>query len=252
MLESKVIPFVGKRWIFNSEEQMTEQYVHGQRKALWDAFCRRQQITGSSTYLFDTDHESFVRVRQVGKTSSRSILSRSESMEAMIISQTNILLEDIAQQSYQFDGLIYMMFMRQNDDVIPLYIGKTESKGRSNPVSANIKDVARVKDKFARWGDNYQYHIGDLSASVLPGHDARYATLKYQHWAECLFVSCPAERPQLKQDIWFWCKAWNKNDVGIWPEFGATRLSFLEYLLIGVASSIFPDTLLNREGHNRS
>lgn len=46
-----------------------------------------------------------------------------------------------------------MMFTRQNDDVMPLYIGKAESKGRSNPVSANIKDIARVKDKFARWGE---------------------------------------------------------------------------------------------------
>ncbi|WP_368542316.1 hypothetical protein [Enterobacter soli] len=231
---------------------MTEQHVIGQRKALWDAFCHRQQIIENSTHLFDTDQESFVRVRQVGKVLSRNILSRSESMEARVISQTNILLEDIASQCDRFDGLIYMMFLRQHDDVVPLYIGKAESKGRSNPISANIKDVARVKDKFARWGDNYQYHIGDLSASVLPGHDARYVTMKYQNWAERLFVSYPAVRPQLKQDIWFWCKAWNKNDAGIWPEFGATRLSFLEYLLIGVASSLFPDTLLNREGHNRS
>ncbi|ENF7816495.1 hypothetical protein ABR157_002263 [Enterobacter soli] len=231
---------------------MTEPQVTGRRKALWDAFCNNQKITENSTPLFDTDHESIVRVRQVGKTVSRSILSRSESMEARVIAETNILLKDIERNSEQYDGLIYMMFTRQNDDVIPLYIGKAESKGRSNPVSANIKDVARVKDKFARWGDNYQYHIGDLSASVLPGHDARYVTLKYQHWAESLFVSYPAERPQLKQDIWFWCKAWNKNNTGIWPEFGPIRLTFLEYLLIGVASSLFPETLLNREGHSRS
>lgn len=231
---------------------MTEQHIIGQRKTLWNDFCHRQQIIDKSTHLFDTDDESFVRVRQVGKTSSRNILSRSESMEAQVISQTNILMEDIAHGNDQFDGLIYMMFIRQFNTVIPLYIGKTESKGRSNPVSANIKDVDRVKDKFARWGDNYQYHIGDLSAAALPGHNARYATLKYQYWAERLFVSSPTDRPQLKQDIWFWCKAWNKNDAGIWPEFGATRLTFLEYLLIGVASSLFPEHLLNREGHNRS
>lgn len=231
---------------------MTEQHALGQRKALWDSFCHSQQIIDNSTHLFDVDDEFMVRTRQVGKTSFRSILSRSESMESMVISQTNILMDDILEKRDQYDGLIYMMFTSQNGEVIPLYIGKAESKGRSNPISANIKNVARVKDKFARWGDNYQYHIGDLSAIVLPGHDARYVTLKYQHWAKSLFVSYPAERPQLRQDIWFWCKAWNKNDVGIWPEFGPTRLTFLEYLLIGVASSLFPEVLLNREGHSRS
>jgi len=30
-----------------------------------------------------------------------------------------------------------------------------------------------------------------------------------------------------------------------------TRLTFLEYLLIGVASSVFGDRLLNAEGRNR-
>lgn len=231
---------------------MLKQYVTGQRKALWDAFCRRQEIIKNSTPLFDVDHESIVRTRKVGKTSVRNILSRSELMESMVVSQTNILLDDISHKRDRFDGLIYMMFTREDNDVIPLYIGKAESKGRSNPISANIKDVARVKDKFARWGDNYQYHIGDLSASVLLGHETKYVTQKYQQWAASLFVTYPVERPQLKKDIWFWCKAWNRNDVGIWPEFGPTRLTFLEYLLIGVASSLFPQALLNREGHSRS
>jgi len=43
-----------------------------------------------------------------------------------------------------------------------------------------------------------------------------------------------------------------RADAGIWTEFGPTRLSFLEYLLIGIGSSIFPRELLNREGHNRA
>ena len=231
---------------------MVTQHSIGQRKALWDAFCQRQQIIANTTPLFDVDNESMVRIKQVGKKATRRLLVRSESMESLVISQTNILLDDIARESNQFDGLIYMMFIRDHEDVIPLYIGKTESKGRINAISANIKDVERVKDKFARWGDNYKYHIGDLSACVLPGHDTKYVTQKYLHWAKNVFVDFPTEKPQLKQDIWFWCKAWNKNDIGVWPEFGATRLNFLEYLLIGLASSLFPNTLLNREGHSRS
>jgi hypothetical protein len=37
-------------------------------------------------------------------------------------------------------------------------------------------------------------------------------------------------------------------DIGVWQEFGPTRLSFLEYLLIGLASALFPSEILNREG----
>ena len=231
---------------------MSAKQVVNQRKALWDDFCHNQHIIENSAPLFDIDPQFMVRIRKSGRTNVRNILARSESMEANVIAQTAILTDDILHQREQYDGLIYMMFTCHQDEVLPLYIGKTESKGRTNLISANIKDVARVKDKFARWGDNYQYHIGDLSAIVLPGHDARHMTIKYQRWAESLFVAYPAEKPQLKQEIRFWCKAWNRNDTGIWPEFGPTRLTFLEYLLIGVASSLFPETLLNREGHSRS
>ena len=44
------------------------------------------------------------------------------------------------------------------------------------------------------------------------------------------------------------CKAWKANDISIWEEFGHTNLTFLEYLLIGIGSSLFPNDLLNKEG----
>jgi len=70
--------------------------------------------------------------------------------------------------------------------------------------------------------------------------------------AKALFLSHPSYQPQLRTPVFFWCKAWSKNDVGIWKEFGPTKLTFLEYLLIGVTSSLFPNDLLNAEGVNRS
>jgi hypothetical protein len=107
------------------------------------------------------------------------------------------------------------------------------------------------KGKFARWGDNYQYHIGDLSAVSVHGHVDKYRTYKYQDWAAALFKDFPSDNPMLKRPVYFWCKAWKGEDVGIWQDFGQTRLTFLEYLLIGVASSAFPSLLLNREGQSR-
>jgi hypothetical protein len=43
-----------------------------------------------------------------------------------------------------------------------------------------------------------------------------------------------------------------KNGAGLTPEFGACSLSFIEYLLIGVASLLFPNDLLNDKGVNRA
>ena len=57
----------------------------------------------------------------------------------------------------------------------------------------------------------------------------------------------PGGRASLSEPVYFWAKAWDKSWIGVWPELGPTRLAFLEYLLIGVASLVAPG-LLNREG----
>jgi hypothetical protein len=100
-------------------------------------------------------------------------------------------------------------------------------------------------------GDNYKYHIGDLSAAVLLGHDPKEIKYKYIDWAGSLFEKHATDAPVLKRKVFFWTKAWSSKNLGPWIEFGPTRLTFLEYLLIGVASSAFGDVLLNREGRNR-
>ena len=42
-----------------------------------------------------------------------------------------------------------------------------------------------------------------------------------------------------------------KRDKTIFLPPAGTRLTFLEYLMICVASSVFPEVLLNSEGQNR-
>ena len=145
------------------------------------------------------------------------------------------------------------MFLKNSEAILPLYIGKTETIGIGDRnLSANIKNLEHDKSKFARWGDNYAYHVGDLSAVVLLGHPPAKVTKKYISWVGSLFENYPSPNPKLKQTLYFWTTAWKKSTVGMWEEFGATRLTFQEYLMSGVASSAFPEALLNREGHNRS
>lgn len=223
-----------------------------QHKALWDRFCARYGVLESWVPLFDTAADGTVLTKQIGRTAPRRVLKRSQAMENLVRQECAKLIADWKSRINAYDGLLYIMGVQTGKDVTPLYIGKAETIGKTGGnLSANIKGVERDTSKFARWGDNYAYHIGDLSAVVLPGHAGKHSQKKYRKWAKALFVDTPASALRLKQQVFFWTKAWSASDIGVWEEFGPTRLTFLEYLLIGVASVAFGDMLLNVEGKNR-
>lgn len=219
---------------------------------IWDDFCARMKIYESAVPLFQHSETLMVQTKTIGVKVKRSILCRSVQMEQMIHSETDKLVDDWKSERDGYDGLIYIMLLKEHSKVLPLYIGKAETIGKGDRnLSANIKNLHRDFSKFARWGDNYAYHIGDLSAATLPGHAPNKINKKYFDWAKSIFVEFPTSAPQLKRKVYFWASAWEKNTVGLWVDFGPTRLTFLEYLMIGVASSVFPELLLNREGQNR-
>jgi hypothetical protein len=218
-------------------------------RQIWKQFCDLQNVQGTWVPLFATTPDGTVNTREIGRTNIRPILCRSDDMEELGRCECAILIDDWTTLEAKYDGLIYMMAYEESGEVIPLYIGKTETLGKSGGnLSANIKGVDKDTSKFARWGDNYAYHIGDLSAAVLHGHDPKHITRKYSEWGSTLFQDFPSESPLLRRPIFFWAKAWSGSDIGIWEDFGPTRLTFLEYLLVGVSSSAFGGTLLNHEG----
>ena len=203
----------------------------------------------SAVPLFD-ESDGRVKVRPVGR-SQRPTLYRSPAMEALVRSEVDAIIEDHREHG-NLDGLIYMMGTKRPDHFLPLYIGKAETLGRGDKnFSANLANLDRDTSKFARWGDGYAYHIGDLSACALLGHPPDKQTDKYRDWARALFLHVPTDRPVLSEQVWFWAKAWDQRWSGIWKELGPTRLAFLEYTLIGVASMI-STSLLNREGRQRT
>ena len=223
-----------------------------QHNKIWDKFCERIEVYKTGVPLFQHSGDLIVGTKVIGTKLQRTVLCRSTQMEQLVRSETEKLFDDWERSGGKFDGLIYMMFLKKSGKVLPLYIGKAETIGKGNGnLSANIKNLNRDQSKFARWGDNYAYHIGDLSAVVIPGHKEDKASKKYLSWAQSLFEDFPSPSPKLKEKVFFWAKAWERTSVGVWEDFGPTRLTFLEYLMIGVASSVFPDLLLNKEGHNR-
>jgi hypothetical protein len=223
-----------------------------QAATIWRKFCNRFTINEKCVSLFDADDAGVVRQHMIGKPqTARPVLHRSLEMEAMILSEVDKLVDDWRSGSHRYDGLIYCIGWKQSRQFVPLYIGKAESLGKGDGnLSANLKSLKTDKSKFARWGDNYAYHFGDLSACALQGHAESRKTEKYKAWASTMFADIPTSSPTLKQPVYFWAMAWNNSHVGIWEELGPTSLAFLEYLLIGVAGRVSPD-LLNREGIGR-
>ncbi|WP_175609706.1 hypothetical protein [Haladaptatus litoreus] len=145
------------------------------------------------------------------------------------------------------EGLLYMMYQLDAPakdvdagDVIPRYIGKAEAYGKQRKLSSNFVEIAKNRNatrSFARWGDGNYWHIGELSMA-LSGEDERKA-----HWAEALFE--PGTRT-LNEQTYLWVHAWGEDNDD--PYGVPATLAEVEQLLIGLAYSTYPETLLNKSG----
>ena len=138
--------------------------------SLWDRFCAEHRIAERGVPLFAATSDGSVEVFPYGRD-GRPMLRRSVAMEAMVVETVDAVL---GANPSDAEGLIYMMHrLDERGRVVPLYVGKAGRHGRSGAaVSANIASIRANTSRFARWGYNYAYHMGDLSAAALPGHSA--------------------------------------------------------------------------------
>lgn len=216
---------------------------------LWNQFVANNRVLEEAVSLFETT-DNCVATFAYG-SNGRTMLKRSSQMENLMRGLGQRLVDEFKSGELQSDGILYMMLSCQGDGLVPRYIGKAELLGKGDRnLSANISDLVKGTSKFGRWGYNYAYHIGDLSACCFSDHDPKSKTLKYERWRNALF-EIEGEKVRLKSDTLFWAGIWSNHRTSIWHEYSPTRLAFEEYLLIGVASDLFPDYLLNSEGRNR-
>lgn len=230
-------------------------------RALWKKICGDLQVQDRVPLFATEGDELTVRTNMIGDPPRRPVLQRSDEMESKVIGIAKQLVDDYKnhkdnpQVERKFDGMLYMMGWNEDDGTfLPLYVGRTETLGNKGDgrLSANLHgvDTGGNKRNFARWGDNHAYHIGDLSACVLPGHDEKKKHPKYRLWARTLFEaeSLQTWQPRLKRPTFFWAKAWEPTKTSLWEELGPTTLAVSEYLVIGVAGKVSPDYFLNRDG----
>jgi hypothetical protein len=212
------------------------------KEDIWQGWASRYVNTANPTPLFETDSNLSVQFKHYGQN-DRRILKRSEEMEARVRSEGRKVINDWETTDDTYEGLIYLMYWLEDGDVTPLYVGKAGKYGRDGEgLSANLRGLrGSSTGKFARWGDGHYYHIGNLSAIVFD-HDKNQKQ-KYEKWADQLFK----ERRQLRQQTYFWARAWRYDDVGPFHEVDAT-LEELERELIELTSDLYPEQLLNDEG----
>jgi hypothetical protein len=216
---------------------------------LWYSFIASNRIDEESVPLFASNGD-MAATMPYGHD-GRLVLRRSMEMDSLMRQLGKQLIEEFRNGEVTHDGILYLMFRREPRGVVPLYFGKAEIYGKGDAnLSANISDLASGDGKFGRWGYNYAYHIGDLSAVTLDGHPGSKRTRKYEAWRRALF--CDADGSlKMNGEVRFWACLWGPERKSIWREYGTTRLAFEEYLLIGVASDLYPNELLNREGRNK-
>jgi len=176
---------------------------HSFRKRVWEKFLVRHKVVDHSTELFAHEDGICSTTFKGRMNSSRPFLIRNPSMGSLIIDQAALLESSFNSGSGNYDGLIYFMFSFEKGEVVPLYIGKTETLGKNQNLSENVRNLKANKGKFARWGDGYQYHIADLSAVVLKGHSVDKKSTKYNNWADALFLDYPTDNPKLRRPIRF-------------------------------------------------
>jgi len=209
---------------------------------IWQEWTGGYIDTESPCPLFQTDESLTVEYKHYGKD-NRRILKRSGEMDSLIRAEGRKVINDWSTSDDTYDGLIYLMYWLNDGEVVPVYVGKAGKYGRDGEgLSANLRGLqGSSTGKFARWGDGHYYHIGNLSAIIFD-HDKNQKQ-KYQKWADQLFE----EGRQLRQQTYFWTKAWRKEDVGLYHDF-EVPLEQLEYQIIGLVSDLYPDWLLNNEG----
>ncbi|SEA10854.1 hypothetical protein SAMN04488065_1880 [Haloplanus vescus] len=212
------------------------------KEEIWQEWIGRYIDTENPIPLFETDENLNSEFKYYGND-DRRILKRSEEMEALVRGEGRKVINDWHTADDTYDGLIYLMYWLEDGEVIPLYVGKAGKYGRDGEgLSANLRGLrGSSTGKFARWGDGHYYHIGNLSAIIFD-HDKNQKQ-KYRKWADRLFSG----GRQLRQPTYFWTKAWKQDDIGLFHDF-EVPLEQLEYQIIGVASDLYPDLLLNSEG----
>lgn len=141
-------------------------------------------------------------------------------------------------------GYLYIMGIGEKEAFTPLYVGKAEKLGKSNNLSANLKNIRTNHGFFGRWGYNTDYHVGDLSHALFEFKAYRDPAKKYRRWAQALFQTF--DPPRLREPVFVYLAPWFTCSRGPSGLMGSVPAAEKE--VIALASALQGERLLNTDG----
>lgn len=165
------------------------------------------------------------------------ILQRSPEVTRLLSTEAN----RFKQNSSKYDGLIYIVYTLSQSRIEPVYIGKATSLCDPNSMALSTASVVPERWSYKNG------HLKGLSESLHRDSNSLDTTRKYDRWVETLFTG---DRSSLKQSVYLWTQCWGSENTGPYSPYTGVipTLAELEYRLIGLTYSLFPERLLNNEG----
>ena len=124
------------------------------KRDVWDQWVKDYLTPSKPVPLFAVDENGKVTIKKHGRD-NRPLLERSREMNDLLRREGRKVVDDWKGSDDTYEGLIYLMYTLEDDEVIPRYIGKAGKYGRDGKrLSANLKNIRTNNSKFARWGDD--------------------------------------------------------------------------------------------------
>ena len=264
---SKINEFYpGVRYHYDTDIHMID--IYGENiLSFWESWTNWYIDLTKPISLFETEENSNI-VKIWKNTKGNSILQINPLMENTVIQAVKTVEDSYNARTNGFngvyyDGLIYMVYLRRSEmrveyyngtfvsEIIPIYIGKTETLGRSKNFSTNLLGVSKGNNKqyFARWGYDEARHIGGLSYCFF-GIKNKYPSTDYEHWIKYMFDEEARQKkklPILKLPVYFQIKPWNPEGMSVQKMSNITT-PLMESILIAIGRELFPNFFTNKLG----
>ncbi|MZP30420.1 hypothetical protein GTO91_11920 [Heliobacterium undosum] len=156
--------------------------------------------------LFSVSKDLRVEIKSSENTEKR-LLARSPEVERAIIST----IEEGFRRD-DWEGILYILGIGQLPKFQGIMVSITDKHGIKNEINENIKNIKSNYNKFGRWGDGLDYHIGDLSHAIFQFQAYRKPKKRYLDLAQQLFASF--EPPVLKSPVYLYILPWYADSVG--------------------------------------
>ena len=198
---------------------------------IWSKFCSEHKVMTQAVELFDLDKNGYVETIKIGK--DKEFIRRSSLMEDLVPREVAKLRNDFEALTNEFDGVIYMIGKKNNTIFCPLYIGKSEKFGkRKQNFSTNLN--CGQSESSLLDGVTVMYIMGGLSARKFTELLKIQVRKKYQGWAGLIFTNTLSMKLTLETAVWFWMKAWKKENLSPWKEIGPVGVAghqlYFDYL----------------------